>query len=55
MDPTLIYISIVGFVVVICVGALIFGKEPTRTCPQCGGQVSIMARTCRACRYRFSV
>jgi hypothetical protein len=53
MDPMFIYLAAVLLAVSICVGGIATGRPPTRLCPQCGGRVSIMARTCRACRYRF--
>jgi hypothetical protein len=53
MDPTFIYVSIVAIALSICVAAITAGRGPTRTCPQCGDRVSITARLCRACRYRF--
>ena len=53
MDPTFIYLSIVLIAVSICAMAISAGRGPTRSCPQCGDRVSIHARLCRACRYRF--
>ena len=53
MDPTFIYISMVFIAVSICALALSAGRGPTRSCPQCGDRVTIDARLCRACRYRF--
>ncbi len=53
MDPTFIYVSIVFIAVSICASAIVAGRGPTRSCPECGDRVSIGARLCRACRYRF--
>lgn len=53
MDPTFIYISIVAIALSICASAIGAGRGPTRSCPQCGDRVTIGARLCRACRYRF--
>ncbi|HEX8085484.1 MAG TPA: hypothetical protein VF529_14420 [Solirubrobacteraceae bacterium] len=53
MDPTFIYLALVGMAVSICTLALTAGRGPTRSCPQCGGRVAITARLCRDCRYRF--
>jgi predicted amidophosphoribosyltransferase len=39
---------------VLCVGANIFWKHPTRPCPRCGNAVRLDARACRRCRYRFA-
>ena len=53
MDPTFIYVSVVAIAISICAAAIVAGRGPTRTCPECGDRVSIGARLCRACRYRF--
>ena len=53
MDPTFIYISVVAIALSICASAIGAGRGPTRSCPQCGDRVSISARLCRGCRYRF--
>ncbi len=53
MDPTFIYVSIVFIAISICASAIVAGRGPTRSCPECGDRVSIGARLCRACRYRF--
>ena len=53
MDPTFIYVSVVALALSICSAAIFVGKGPTRTCPECGDRVTIGARLCRACRYRF--
>ena len=53
MDPTFIYVAVVGIALSICFAAISAGTGPTRSCPQCGDRVSISARLCRACRYRF--
>jgi hypothetical protein len=53
MDPTFIYVSVVAIALSICGAGFAVGGGPTRSCPQCGGRVSISARLCRECRYRF--
>ena len=53
MDPLFLFIGLFVFAIgLFTIGSNVAG-EPTRMCPQCGDQVSIRARACRGCRYRF--
>jgi hypothetical protein len=54
MDVTTIYPLLVLIALAVCVALGISGRGPTRTCPQCGKDVSMTARGCRACDYRFT-
>jgi hypothetical protein len=54
MDITTIYPLLVLVGLVVCVAIGCTGRGPTRTCPQCGRDVSMTARGCRDCHYRFT-
>ena len=53
MDPFFIYVSVLAIALSVCASAIWAGRGPTRSCPQCGDRVSISARLCRGCRYKF--
>ena len=53
MDPTSIYVGMLGVVVLVCLASFAVVAVPTRVCPQCDRRVAVSARVCKACRYRF--
>jgi predicted amidophosphoribosyltransferase len=54
VNPTAIYALLVLLAMSVGVMALLFHRDPERSCPRCGNKVSMSARVCRSCRYRMS-
>ena len=49
------YLLALGAVLGLCLLAMRFAIQPTRSCPRCTARVRVAARRCRRCGYRFTV